>query len=98
MPSLDWSYLMTDIMLNFALWLLVVLMAVSLIVWFACSLVESATKMKRQVIRHTKYNALLRENERLKASLADAQQKNDYLRSLYYNLPSRAENGGRKAA
>ena len=98
MLSLDWSYLMTNVMLSVALWLLMVLMTISLVVWFACFIVESITKMGRQVVRHSKYDALLRENERLKASLADAQQKNDYLRSLYCNLLPRAENRERKAA
>jgi hypothetical protein len=36
------------------------------------------------------YEALLRENERVRDSLADAHEENDYLRQFYRSLPSRA--------
>jgi hypothetical protein len=62
----------------------------SLAVWFACSAVESIVKMRRQ-LRRSNYDVLLRENERLRGSLADAREENDYLRKLYRNPPLRAD-------
>ena len=82
--------------LGFSVVVLTVLMSSSLAAWFAVSTVEHALKIRR--IRRPNYDALLRENERLRASLKEAQEKNDYLRKLYRDLAPRAEYEGRNAA
>jgi|SRR5215212_3278065 len=98
MPGLDWSPLAMDDLLGFGLSVLMVLMALSLAFWFACSIVGTIAKMGRQT-RHPNRDTLLRENRRLRDSLADAQAENYYLRKLYRNdPPPRAEDGRQNAA
>ena len=95
MPSLDWNNLVED-MLGFGVSILMTLMLVSLAVWFACSAMVHLTKIGRQIQRPN-HNALLRENERLRNSLTDARQENDYLRKLYRDPPpleDRTRNAG----
>lgn len=93
-----WSYLIPDDVLYSGTWVLMVLMVIGLAVWFACSIAENTAKMGRQ-IRRPDYEALLRENGRLRGSLANAREENDYLRKLYRGLPPRVEeDDGRKAA
>ncbi len=77
--------------------LLTMLMMLGLVVWFCCSVAENITKMGRRV-RRPSYDALSRENERLRDSLVDARQENDYLRKLYRDLPPRVDDEGRNAA
>jgi hypothetical protein len=89
MPVLELSNLATTDVLGFGVLVLMVLMMGCLAVWFACSTVESILKMRRQ-LRRSNYDVLLRENERLKDSLADAREENDYLRRLYRPHPFRA--------
>ena len=60
-----------------------VLMGFMLSVWFCCSIVESFITMRRG-LKRTGYNALLRQNERLKSSLADAAEENFRLRKYYH--------------
>jgi hypothetical protein len=99
MPGLYWSQLTAEDVLNFGVWVLMVLMLIGLAVWFVCSIAESATKMRRRQIRRSKYVALLRENERLRDSLMDAREENDYLWKLYRNpLPQVEEDKGRRSA
>ncbi len=94
--EMAWRYVALEEVLGFGISVLTVLMTASLAVWFACSIVEHVLKMKRT--NHPNHDALLRENERLRVSLTEAQEKNDYLRKLYRELPSRAEDEGRRAA
>ncbi len=99
MPGLDWSRLAVEDVLSFGVWVLMVLMTISLALWLARSVVENVIKMGRRIRRPNYDVALLRENERLRDSLADAQEENDYLRKLYRSLPPRAQDdGGQKAA
>ena len=97
MLSLDWNNFMVDDVLGFGVLVLIVLMTASLAVWFARSIVENATKMGLYV-RRSNYEALLRENERLKDSLVEAQERNDYLRKLYCGPPPRIGDSEQKAA
>ncbi len=97
MTGPHWNHLTADVVLGFGAWILTILLTISLAVWFACSIVENATKTGRR-IRRSNYEALLRENERLRNSLANAQEENVYLRKLYRGLPSRAKDEGRNAA
>ena len=99
MPGLDWSHPAAEDVLGFGIWVLMALMMISLALWLARSIAENVIKMKRRIHRPNHDAALLRENERLRESLADAQEENDYLRKLYRSLPPRAEeDGGQKAA
>ena len=91
-----WSYTALEEGLGFGISVLTVLMIGSLAVWFAYSIVEHVLKMNNT--RYSNHDALLRENERLRTSLAEAQEKNNYLRKLYRELPPRVQYEGRKAA
>ncbi len=91
-----WSYTALEEVLGFGISVLTVLMIASLAVWFACSIVERVLETKNT--RYPNHDALLRENERLRTSLAEAQKKNDYLRKLYRELPPRVQYEGRRAA
>lgn len=91
-----WRYVTLENMLGFGVSVLMVLMTASLAIWFACSIVEHVLKTKS--VHHPNHDLLLRENERLRALLAEAQEKNDYLRKLYRELPPRTEYEGRRAA
>jgi hypothetical protein len=99
MSGLDtvWSYTALEEVLGFGISVLAVLMIASLTVWFACSIVENVLKTKNNT-RYPNHDALLRENERLRTLLVEAQEKNDYLRQLYRELPPRVQYEGRRAA
>ena len=97
MPGIDSSHFAIHDVLDFGVTILMILMLIGLAVWFARSIVENVAKMGRWVCR-SDYEVLMRENERLKSSLADVQEENDYLRKLYRDLPPRADDEGRKAA
>ena len=99
MSGLDtvWSYTALEEVLGFGISVLAVLMIASLTVWFACSIVENVLKTKNNP-RYHNHEALLRENERLRTLLVEAQEKNDYLRQLYRELPPRVQYEGRRAA
>ena len=97
MTGLDWNYLITDEVLGSGALGLMALLMLGIAVWLACSIAESIVKTGRQV-RRSNYDALLRENERLRDSLVEAREENDYLRKLYRNVPSRAGGRGQNAA
>ncbi len=97
MSVLDAIHLTLDDALGFGALALTVSMMAGLAVWFALSFVENVAKVGRRISR-PRYDALLRENERLRDSLADAREENDYLRSLYRDLPARAEEERQSAA
>ena len=97
MLGIDASHFATYDVLGFGVWILMILMLIGLIVWFARSVVENIVKMGRWV-RRSDYDALMRENERLRDSLTDVQEENDYLWKLYRDLPSRVDDEGRNAA
>ena len=91
MPGIDWSHLAAEDVLGLVVWILMMLIIFRLgavKVFGARSIVENIAKTWRQR-RRSNYDALLRENERLRDSLADAQEENDYLRKLYHGLPPR---------
>ncbi|MDP8971991.1 MAG: hypothetical protein M3N45_02175 [Actinomycetota bacterium] len=92
-----WSYTALEEALGFGISVLTVLMIASLAVWFACSIVEHVLKTKNSP-RYSNHDALLRENERLRTLLVEAQEKNDYLRQLYRELPPRVQYEERRAA
>jgi hypothetical protein len=88
MPVSDAIHLVLDGALGFGAIALTLSMMAALAVWFTCSVVQNVAKAGRLVSRPG-YDALLRENERLRDSLADAREENDYLRSLYRDLLQR---------
>ena len=92
-----WSYTALEEALGFGISVLTVLMIASVAVWFACSIVEHVLKTKNKP-RYPNHDALLRENERLRTLLVEAQEKNDYLRQLYRELPPRVQYEERRAA
>jgi hypothetical protein len=58
--------------------LLTMLMMLGLVVWFCCSVAENITKTRRR-LKDPKYDALLRENRRLKGCLADVAEEDPRL-------------------
>jgi hypothetical protein len=97
MAGIDSSHFAMYDVLDFGVWILMILMLIGLIIWFIRSIVENIAKMGRWVC-HSDYEALMRENERLRDSLMDVQEENDYLRKLYRDLLPRTDDEGRKAA
>ncbi len=92
---------MEDVLGFFAL-VLTMLMTLSVVVWFCCSIVGSVVKTRRR-LENSRYNALLRENKRLKSFLTEAEEENSHLRSrlrkVYHSKPiDRESNIGQRAA
>jgi hypothetical protein len=56
----------------------------SVAVWFCCTIAESLVKTRRR-LKSSRYNALLKENERLRSFLADAEKENAGLRQIYHS-------------
>ena len=76
--------------LGFCALVLTMVGLVGLIVWFCCSIVERIVRMRRR-LKSSRYDALLKENRRLKSFLADVEEVSR-LREVYY--PQRS---GRKS-
>jgi hypothetical protein len=68
-------------LLGFCALVLMMLMLLSLAVWFCCSVVEHIRKMRRQRKKYVTYAALLRENQRLKDLVAVVVKENPHLRA-----------------
>ncbi len=94
---LGWTYTAVDEALGFGVSILTMLMVAGVAAWFARSVVESVAEMSRYV-RRSNHEALLRENERLRGALAEAREKNDYLRKLYRTPLLGVEDRARDAA
>ena len=102
MPVVDAIYLALDGALGFGALALTLSMMAALAVWLACAIAQNVAKIGRRASRPS-YDALVRENERLRDSLADAREENGYLRSLYRDLlhrglPAREEKERQNAA
>lgn len=98
----DAIHLVLDDALGFGALALTLSMTAALAVWFTCSVVHHVAKAGHLTSRPG-YDALLRENERIRDSLADAREENAFLRSLYRDLlhrdlPARAEEERQNAA
>lgn len=78
---------MEEVLGSYAL-VLTMLMSLAIVVWFCWSIADSLLKMRH---RHKtlRYKALIRENERLKSSLADVEEENLRLRKSYYTEVTR---------
>ena len=77
--------------LGFCALVLTMLMMVGVSAWFCCSIVESLAKMRRG-LKKTGYNALLRQNKRLKSFLANGAEENLHRRKGYYTDVIRRKN------
>lgn len=73
---------MTDV-LSFCGVVLTMLMVLGVAVWLCCSIVESIIKLRRR-LKNSRYDTLLKNNERLKSLLADVEEENACLKSVYY--------------
>lgn len=73
---------MTEDVLGFCALVVTMLMSLGIVLWFSCSIADSIIKM-RQRHKKIRYKALLRENERLKSSLAEVEEENFRLRKVY---------------
>ncbi len=74
---------MIEEVLGFCALVLTVVGLASLSIWFCCSIVERIVKMRRR-LKNSRYNTLLKENERLRNFLADVEE-NSYLREVHYS-------------
>ena len=68
--------------LGFSVLVLTVVGLAGIAVWFCCSTVESITKTRRR-IQDSRYDALSKENERLKGFLVEVEEENFRLRKIY---------------
>jgi hypothetical protein len=84
--------------LGFCALVLTVVGLTSLSVWFCCSIVERIVKVRRR-LKNSRYNALLKENERLRSFLADGEE-NSCLREVDYHqhIPRRSNEVRHSAA
>ena len=73
---------MTEDVLGFCALVLTMLMSLGIVLWFSCSIADSIIMM-RQRHKKIRYKVLLRENERLKSSLAKVEEENFRLRRIY---------------
>ena len=71
---------MMESVLGFCALVLMMVMLLGVVVWFCGSIAENIMKMRRQP-KNSKYNALLRENERLEGLLAVVVKENPHLRA-----------------
>jgi hypothetical protein len=70
--------------LGFCTLVMTVLTGLMLSVWLCCSIVERFIRMRRR-LKRAGYSVLLRQNEHLKSSLADAVEENFRLRKGYHS-------------
>ena len=70
---------MMESVLGFCALVLTMVMLLGVVVWFCGSIAENIMNMRRQP-KNSKYNALLRENERLEGLLAVVVKENPHLR------------------
>ena len=68
--------------LGFSVLVLTVVGLAGIAVWFCCSMVESIIKTRRR-IQDSRYDALSKENERLKGFLVEVEEENFRLREFY---------------
>ncbi len=70
---------MMESVLGFCALVLTIVMTLGVVVWLCGSIVENLIRMRRW-LKHPRYDALLRENKRLKSSLTDVAEENSRLR------------------
>ncbi len=89
---------MMEEVLGFSVLVLTMVGLAGVAVWFCCSIGESIIKTKRR-IQDARYDALSKENERLKGFLVEVEEENFRLREIYRSegIPHKS-NAGRNAA
>jgi hypothetical protein len=75
---------MIEEVLGFSVLVLTMVGLVGVAVWFSCSMVEGITKTRRR-IKDSRYDALSKENERLKGFLVEVEEENFHLREIYHS-------------
>src|SRR5215208_5858224 len=90
--------LVMEEMLGFCVLVLTMVGLVGVAVWLCCSIAEDITRTRRR-LKDSRYDALSRENKRLKGFLAEAEEENSRLREIYYSERIRHKTeAGRNAA
>ena len=84
-------------MLGFCVLVLTMVGLIGVVVWFCCSIVESLVKMRRR-LKGSRYDALSKENGRLKGFLAEVEEENSRLREVYYSERVPRESNARRNA
>ena len=76
---------MMEDVLGFCVLVLTIVGLLGVAVWLCCSILERLVKTRRR-IKNLRYDALLRENKRLKGFLADIEEENAHLiREIYHS-------------
>ena len=84
-------------MLGFCVLVLTMVGLVGVAVWFCCSIVEGIAKTRRR-LEDSRYDALSKENERLKGFLAEVEEENSRLKEIYYSERVPRESNARQNA
>ena len=83
--------------LGFCALVLTMVGLVGVAVWFCCSIVEGIAKTRRR-LEDSRYDALSKENERLKGFLAEVEEENSRLKEIYYSERVPRESNARQNA
>jgi hypothetical protein len=83
--------------LGFCVLVLTMVGLVGVAVWFCCSIVEGIAKTRRR-LEDSRYDALSKENERLKGFLAKVEEENSRLEEIYYSERVPRESNARQNA
>jgi len=83
--------------LGFCVLVLTMVGLVGVAVWFCCSIVEGIAKTRRR-LEDSRYDALSKENERLKGFLAEVEEENSRLKEIYYSERVPRESNARQNA
>ena len=68
--------------LELSAFVMMMLCIISLALWFCCSAIASIIKTRRR-LKSSRYDALLKENERLRKFLSEVEEENSHLREVY---------------
>ena len=68
--------------LELSAFVMMMLCIISLALWFCCSAIVSIIKTRRR-LKSSRYDALLKENERLRKFLSEVEEENSHLREVY---------------
>ena len=69
--------------LDLSAFVMMMLCIMSLALWFCCSAIVSIIKTKKR-LKSSRYDALLKENERLRKFLSEVEEENSHLREVYF--------------
>jgi hypothetical protein len=69
--------------LDLSAFVMMMLCIMSLALWFCCSAIVSIIKTRRR-LKSSRYDVLLKENERLRKFLSEVEEENSHLREVYF--------------